>query len=166
MALYSVHLPPGTAPGGEGLLKAVFLREGFSWGAFVFGPLYLLAHRLWFGGAAILALTLAVGGVGAGLSLPDEAMSALAFLPGLIAGFESQGWRRGKLERRGFAEIGVVSGSSRREAELRFFARFSATGRDEPAPTRQGDAPGWVPPAPAGVLGLFPQMNVRPGRVS
>ena len=48
MNTYTAHLAPGRAP--------VLLRDGFSWGAFFFGPFWLLAHRAWIPGAVALLL--------------------------------------------------------------------------------------------------------------
>src|SRR3712207_2763918 len=61
----------------------VLVREGFSWGAFLFGPFWLLANRLWLAAllwlvAAVAALLLA--SVGGAWALP-----ALQFLLGCHA---------------------------------------------------------------------------------
>ena len=54
MAVYTVFEPPqrrGRAAAqraaAERAERFVFLRDGFSWGAFLFGPLWLLYRRLW-----------------------------------------------------------------------------------------------------------------------
>ncbi len=39
MSIYTAHLRPDRAP--------VLVREGFSFGAFLFGPLWLALHRAW-----------------------------------------------------------------------------------------------------------------------
>src|SRR4029077_16824986 len=73
MAIYTVHEPPlkryDTAADPD---RFVFVRDGFSWSAFLFGPLWVLRHRMW------LVLLLYVGlmiGVHVGLrrlALPSE----------------------------------------------------------------------------------------------
>jgi hypothetical protein len=50
---YTAHLRDGRAP--------ILLREGFSLGAFFFGPLWLLAHRALIAAAFALAAELAAG---------------------------------------------------------------------------------------------------------
>ena len=58
MKYFTAQLAPGRAP--------VLIREGFSWGAFLFGPFWLLAHRAWIPGVvALLLFTLACGVRGA-----------------------------------------------------------------------------------------------------
>ena len=48
MAIYTVHEPPlrtgAAAPDPE---RFIFVRDGFSFWAFLFGPLWMLRHRLW-----------------------------------------------------------------------------------------------------------------------
>ena len=39
---------------------AVIVKEGFSWGALIFGPLWFLLHRMWF--MSLVSLALTVGG--------------------------------------------------------------------------------------------------------
>ena len=48
MSSYTVHEPPlragAAAPEPE---RYVFVRDGFSFWAFLFGPLWMLRHRMW-----------------------------------------------------------------------------------------------------------------------
>ena len=46
MRVYTAHLRADAAP--------VLVREGFAWGALIFGPFWLMAHRAWIAG--VLAL--------------------------------------------------------------------------------------------------------------
>ncbi len=46
MSIYTVQAPIGSL-GKPDFERAVFLREGFSWGAFFFSFLWLLWQRLW-----------------------------------------------------------------------------------------------------------------------
>lgn len=89
----------------------VLLREGFSWGAFIFGPLWLAVHRAWIAAAlalaaAILILTLMPAG------LAWAAMAALAV--GL--GLSGQDCRRWSMNHRGFTLTQVVAARSEAEA--------------------------------------------------
>jgi hypothetical protein len=110
MRLYTVHgEPPREArPGPEGWPEPkgpppIVLRDGFSVAAFLFGPFWFLAKRLWVEGLAMLALV-----IGLGLLAPEPASSVLIFALQLVAGFEGRDRLRARLERQGLAELGVV----------------------------------------------------------
>ena len=118
--LYSVHL---RAWSNEADRDAVFVREGFSWGAFVFSLAWALWHRLWVAAlliaGALAALALAEEFLDVGLVLTEAASLAVS----LWIGFEANDWRREALRRRGYAEAGIVAATSLAEAEHRFFTR-------------------------------------------
>lgn len=58
MRFWTAHVRPGTRP--------EMVREGFSWGAWLFGPLWLLAHRAWIAALLDLALWVLVGALTGG----------------------------------------------------------------------------------------------------
>ena len=64
MSIYTVHEPPrgGSNPRRDPE-RFVFVRDGFSFWAFLLAPLWLLRHRLWlvFVGYVIVAVALQVG---------------------------------------------------------------------------------------------------------
>ncbi len=74
MRVWTVHVPLPADDAGGGRRRPrrpgpVLVREGFSWGAFLFGPFWLLAHRLWLpallwfvAAPAAAALLVAAGG--------------------------------------------------------------------------------------------------------
>ena len=73
MRVWTVHLPPPTDRAGRPSRRSpVLVQEGFSWGAFLFGPLWLLAHRLW-----LSALLWTVSLLAAALLLPAAAAGVL-----------------------------------------------------------------------------------------
>jgi len=117
MTVYSVHNRPSDSPD-----KAVFVPEGFSFGALVFGVLWALWHRMWLAAAILffipvaIAATLCVLGQG-------EALASLAGLAvNLIFGFEARAlWSR-SLTFRGLPEVGLVKADNLDEAELRYFS--------------------------------------------
>ncbi|MES2712354.1 MAG: DUF2628 domain-containing protein [Pseudomonadota bacterium] len=81
----------------------LLLREGFSWGAFAFAPIWLLGHGLWLAalayvGLAAAAIILVPGG---------PAFLCLVGLH-LLAGFEGRDLRRMRLARQGRPERAVV----------------------------------------------------------
>src|SRR6202012_3676136 len=49
MPVYTVHAPAAPDPGVVATDRFAFVRDGFHFWAMVFGPLWLLAHRLWLG---------------------------------------------------------------------------------------------------------------------
>ncbi len=74
MKTYTAHLKPDCPP--------VVLLEGWSWGAAVFGPFWLLAHRAWipavlFGAVAVLVMVLAPPGLGGLIGLGVGVLAGL-----------------------------------------------------------------------------------------
>jgi hypothetical protein len=100
---------PGAPP-----RPAVLLREGFTWGAALFGPLWLLRHRLWLEAAIWLGLVLLLAGLAPGWTLAP-ALLALQFLLGASA----QDLRATALARRGYALAKVVTAADRDRALAR-----------------------------------------------
>ena len=113
MRIYTAHLAPGHAPR--------LVREGFSFGAFLFGPLWLFAHRAWVAGAISLALLIGVGVVGGlfGGSIP------LILLLGYAAllGWSGRDLCRWSLGRRGYEESHVLAGRDSDAAYVRLITR-------------------------------------------
>lgn len=100
MRIYTAHMRPGQMP--------QLVREGFSLGAFLFGPLWLFAHRAWI--PAIFSLVVLVAllvllGAWPGATLPSALLAAYALLMGLT-GRDLCRWSLG---RRGFSESYVVA---------------------------------------------------------
>ncbi|MBY0338153.1 MAG: DUF2628 domain-containing protein [Acetobacteraceae bacterium] len=119
MRAWTVHLPPG-APQAAGAVPAtaapaagtppLLLREGFSWAALVFGPLWLLRHRCWLAGLGTLAVILGGGALmGAPWTLGAH----------LLLGFHGQDLRRWTLARRGWRLAHVVVGADEDSALAR-----------------------------------------------
>ncbi|MGE0627313.1 MAG: DUF2628 domain-containing protein [Hyphomicrobiaceae bacterium] len=163
MIVYTVHEPPD--PPADKLDRAaslVFVRDRFSWGALLFGPLWLLASRFWLAFAAYLlaAVLIVVAVMAAGIGAGWIALLLCSLH--LIIGFEAASIERWTLERKGWHMLGVVTGRSAEDCERRFFESWlpgephiSGTRLTEPA---------------AGLAGLAGQMNtsgrmqtVKPG---
>lgn len=164
MARYTVHVPAGSADRAQALEQSEFVRDGWSWGAFVFGPLWLLWHRHWLVGiGALIVSGLIYGAIGYAPVL-DQARSAASLLISLLWGLEGASLRRLALARRGFNEEGVAVGTDRDALEQRYFAADEAQAGSLEA---GGDAPGRRPapafaPSPGfGVIGLFPEARNR-----
>ena len=114
MKTWTVHLRPGP-PGADP--DFVLVREGFSWLAFLFGPLWLAARGLWLALllylAALVPLALLMdiaGPVG-------EAVISLVFA--LFSGFTAHDVWRWTLDRRRYAAMGLVVAPDRAAAEWR-----------------------------------------------
>ncbi len=123
MASFSVFLPPGAQATPE---RIVFLRDGFSTSAFLFGPVWLLWKRAWLPAATVVALMSLLPLLA---KLPGAFPILSAFLGLALAiwlGFEGRqilGW---SLKRRGYVESDVVIAENEDEAEEVYFARKDA----------------------------------------
>src|SRR6516164_4107585 len=162
MSVYAVYAPPlkrgQSAPDPE---RFVFVRDRFSFWAFLVPPLWMLRHRLWLAFVlyliVIVALELALGAVGASRTM----MTTGAVLLSLLVGLEAATLRRRVLARRGWSSVGIVVGDSIDAAERRFFDSWvTQTGRyGKPrAPSHSAAAvPNLRRPPAADVTGLFPE---------
>jgi len=153
MAIYAVHCPGGEADAAA-LERAKFLKLGFCRAALVFGPLWLLAHRLWRPLALWILVAAPVGFALAASVLSAEAAFWLYVLSALYLGLEGRALEGAALARRGRPLSDVVCAPDSATAELGFFAR-----RFAPAAARGSEPGGFGPPpsAPGEVLGVFPQ---------
>jgi Protein of unknown function (DUF2628) len=122
MSIYTVYEPPlkahESAPDPE---RFVFVRDGFSFWAFLLAPWWMLRHRLWL--AFVCYVTLAVA-LSVALRLIGTS-AAVAIIAGalfsLLVGFEAATLRRFGLARRGWRNVGIVVGDDVESAERRFF---------------------------------------------
>jgi hypothetical protein len=87
----------------------VLVKEGFSWGALLLGPLWLLAHRAWIAGVIAIAALVLVG-----VARPGLTWGVLVLL-----GFTGRDLVRWGLGRRGYALAHVVAGRTEDDAFLR-----------------------------------------------
>lgn len=78
MKIWTVHLRDGHAP--------ELVREGFSPGALLFGPLWLLAHRAWIPAALLFAAWVLVAAFA-----PPAGAAALVLAAGLL-GHDARRW--------------------------------------------------------------------------
>nr|WP_256476281.1 DUF2628 domain-containing protein [Siccirubricoccus soli] len=105
------------------------LQEGFAWGAFLFGPLWLLRHRLWLEAAIWLGLCLLLLGLApGGAVLP--CLLAGQFLLGAMA----QDLRAAALGRRGYVLGALVAARDAEEALRRLLAERPALAAPLAAP--------------------------------
>lgn len=141
--IYTVHQP--RMPAADPLSRCEeieLVKEGFSWPAFVFGPLWLIAHRMWIVLAGFAATWLAVQLFFMALPGGNNAVGLAWLVISLGFGLEANQLRRWTLERRGYRTIASVAGSSLDDCEHRFFQSWL-----DVAPTPH--APAVPPPVPA-----------------
>jgi hypothetical protein len=175
MSIYTVYEPPlkahESAPNPE---RFVFVRDGFSFWAFLLAPWWMLRHRLWLAltGYVILAIALSVALRFAGASTTVTLIAGALF--SLLVGFEAATLRRFKLSRRGWTNVGIVVGDDLESAERRFFDAWvnktwvnkSWVNKSRADPSSADSAPRASSPAmgvamarrpSSEVIGLFPQ---------
>ena len=156
MPAYAVFEPPARADvsAADHAARFVFLRDRFSWGAFLLGPLWMMWRRLWL---VLVIYLVAMGLLYYGLhrlGTPQSAQFAVSILVGLLLGMEAPGLRRWTLLRRRWRECGVVVADDLEMAERRFFDAWSrerSLGPPPPPPPPYGKG------ASTGVIGLFPE---------
>jgi len=161
MIVYTVHEPGHPSHSLEERTDSVvFIREGFTWWGFLFGPLWLLYNALWLELLFALLLGAGVAGGLTELGLKDQAAGIANLLLMLIIGFEGNGLRRWRLERNGYSYLASVAANGLEEGERRFFDAWlpSLTGKNaKPAPKPVLDiAPNswgdWTGPGAVGTL--------------
>ena len=169
MSIYTVHEPPlkadASTPDPD---RFAFVRDGFSFWAFLLAPLWMLRHRLWLVliGYVIVAVALQVGLRLIGAS--SGVIVTVSLLLSLLVGIEAATLRRFTLSRRGWKNVGIVVGDDLESAERRFFdAWVDKPWSDRPSPNAPGSgsralfatglAPARRSPDSSEVLGLFPQ---------
>ncbi|HVZ14257.1 MAG TPA: DUF2628 domain-containing protein [Bauldia sp.] len=182
MAVYTVLAPQpmdgGTLPPDP--MTLVFVKEGFSWPAFLFAGPWLIFRRLWLVliGYVIVAVALGAAGNALGNPIFGLVMLAVHFLFAL----EATALRAWTLERHGYRLVGIAEGRREEEAEIRYFTEIEAQPQAAAGATPQPPQPP-VPPTPpapysppsvprmsrppsaeAGdVVGLFPAPGGGPG---
>lgn len=128
MAAFTVHLPPAPAGAAPAPEQIVFLRDGFSWWAFLLGPFWLAWNRAWLALLAWTLLLVLVGLVGWKLHLTRLVWEGIGLGLGAILGFEGTRLVAWNLARRGFTESAVVIGENADEAEEAYFHRILSDG--------------------------------------
>ena len=143
MQIYTVHEPMRAAEGLEERADGlVFVREGFSLAAFLFGPFWLAAHRLWLPLAAYAGAFLLLQGLFAILPGGAGAIGAVMALASLGFALEANTLWRWGLERRGYRLAGTAVGKNFEECEHRFLTGWLA---ELNTPARATAAPSAAP---------------------
>jgi hypothetical protein len=157
MPTYTVHEPPlRKAEAVSDPERFVFVRDGFYFWAFLLGPVWMLAHRLWLVLIGYIAVNVALAGVLHLLDAGEAPRFAAMALLALLVGFEAGTLRRFSLRK--WKTVGVVVAGDLETAERRFFARWAV--REPGTPTAPAAPPPPMlrgAPSPEHVIGLFPE---------
>lgn len=160
MATYAVFEPPlkeqlaGNADALAHAERFRFVRDGFSWLAFLFTPFWMLFNRLWLAFICYIVL-IAVIGVGAMfVGIAGGAVTLASLALALLIGFEASTLQRRKLLRWRWQDRGIVVADGRDTAEQRFFARW-VTETKTIAPLAEAAAPRAYD-NDSYVIGMFP----------
>jgi len=121
LRVYTVHLPPARTQRWQPLDPLPELvKEGFSWPAFFFGVFWALWKRLWLVAALLLAVEAGLGVLLEELRLTEAATTLVFFTVALLVGLSGNDWRRAKLRRLGYQEVGVVTAEDSETALRRY----------------------------------------------
>jgi Protein of unknown function (DUF2628) len=168
MPVYTVHAPGAGGADLRSTDRFVFVRDGFHFWAALFGPLWLIAHRLWLALIgwiiAVIALELALRRLGVG----SAAIVFADIIVALLMGFEAASLQRWTLSRNQWSQLDVVIADDEEAAERRFFDRWAtkqrgivndqqAVDRGAPPPTRDVAGQQFSRPPGSGIIGLFPE---------
>jgi hypothetical protein len=115
MAVFTVYSKAGSHE------DAIFVEDGFSWGAFLFTGLWALWNRMWIVAAVVIAALIALSTGTTAIGLSEGFAGLLNLALSLLFGLEAQDLKRWSLERRGYRQVGLISAADISEAELRFF---------------------------------------------
>jgi hypothetical protein len=138
--------------------RYVFVRDGFSFWAFLLGPLWMLRHRMWRVFVLYVVIALVLEGLVVVASGSDGLVAVIGLLIALWVGLEAATLRRFTLRQRGWRDVGVISGEDREAAERRFFDAWLQQGTQIPArPVIAPHAINPNQPTTSGVVGLFPE---------
>ncbi len=89
----------------------VLVKDGFSWPAFFFGPLWALANRLWVVGALLIVLLIGIDVLARTMDGGDALQARLLLGPALLLGFHGNDLRQWSLQRAGYELTAIVGGA-------------------------------------------------------
>jgi hypothetical protein len=93
--------------------KTAIVGVGFSWEAFIFGPLWALVKRQWF---LFMLLILLLVPINLALDFVEQAKNTVAMIAGLVlllgymfvCGLYGNRWQKYSLERKGYIDAGEI----------------------------------------------------------
>jgi hypothetical protein len=165
MPVYTVHEPPPrTAAARSDPERFVFVRDGFYVWAFLLAPLWMLWHRLWLVLLSYVAISLVVDAALVMLGASFTIVVVAGIVIAVLVGLEASTLFRFTLRRRGWKNVGIVSGDDQEDAERRFFDAWMRDASSRPKPPSAAVPPRPPLAAPAGasgVIGLFPEPGAQ-----
>jgi hypothetical protein len=162
MKVFTVHEPAGLkGRSAAAARRVVFVKEGFSWPAFLVAPLWLVYQRMWWVLLGLLAVGVALAGLERWLRLDSSLTTFVEIALLLLFALEANNLRRWNLRRRGYRLRAVVTGRDREECERRFFATWLAEMPAEPERAVSRTVPPAVAHRSTSVIGMFPEPGGR-----
>jgi len=120
MRIYSVHIRrDGLDPDRD----IVLVKEGFSWPAALFAPLWALWSELWIVATGMVLFIAGGAAIVVSLGFGSVASTWLSVGLAVLVGFLANDLLRDALERRGFVLRDVVVAANKDSAAFRFFDR-------------------------------------------
>jgi predicted membrane chloride channel (bestrophin family) len=119
--IYTVHSRGEPLDSLRSLDETRFVKEGFSWPAFVFTAAWLLYKRMWIVLISAVAIQILLGVEADRIGAPWWFAPIAGFALSLLLGFEGNALYRWSLARRGYGEVGLASGADIEDAEARYF---------------------------------------------
>lgn len=111
---------------------AEFVREGFNWLAFVFGPFWAAYHRAWSLLILLIALNIGLSTLEyVAILSPTQTMLVQLFFQ-IMLGFEANDFLGNLLRKRGYILVDIVCGDTPLRAQLRFLERYFARVSSQP----------------------------------
>jgi hypothetical protein len=107
--------------GASGRAETKVIRDGFVWGAFLFGPFWALARMRWMA-AGVLAAGWLIAGILAALPGDPGASGGIWLIAALWSGFSARDLEAWSLENQGWSTADVMLAASLVEAEARMIA--------------------------------------------
>jgi len=160
MKIYTVHLPPADSPYASDPVRTELVREGFSWGAFLFAVPWLLINRMWLMLVVYVVAMISLGVAAETLGGPVPELAIL--LLHIYFATEANQLLRWRLARRGWRFAGVTGGGTYAEAEIRAFADGPVGHRPVQPFSDVVPRAAVQPRATADVVGLFPEPGGKP----
>jgi hypothetical protein len=161
MRVYTVHEPPPKRYENNGDPdRFVFVRDGFSFWAFLFGPLWMLRNRMWLVLLGYIGVVVVLEVAQYLLDVSSAVSFVVSLLLMFLVGFEAATMRRFTLGRRKWTNVGVIVGNNIEAAERRFFDAWAMSGGATTA-LAAVLSPHQPSAAATDVIGLFPQPGPR-----
>ena len=118
MSIYAVYARDGSDVGAS-----LFVKEGFSVGAFLFNVMWFVYHKMWIESVLVLLLLLFVRYTGAFLNV-QPFHTVLCAAASVLCGVIGNDLRQFLLLRRGYRHRASIVASSTNEAKFRLYAHL------------------------------------------